>query len=75
VEKMRKTFTTSKVPGTDRGVDLAVGIAEMVMQAQFDPIDIVTEVINRAEAALDAARAEGPNSAKSLAPQLETAAA
>jgi diguanylate cyclase (GGDEF)-like protein len=75
VEKMRKTFAMSKVPGTDRGVDLTVGIAEMVMQAQFDPIDIVTEVINRADSALDAARAEGPNAAKSLAPVMEAAAA
>lgn len=75
VEKMRKAFSGQKVPGIGRAVDLCVGIAEMVMQAQYEPVDIVTEVINRAEIALEGARAEGPNSAKSLAPQYEAAVA
>jgi GGDEF domain-containing protein len=53
---------------------MTVGIAEAVMQPQYDPIDIVTEVINRAETALEAAKAEGGNKAQSVAPVLQAAA-
>ncbi|HUR37429.1 MAG TPA: diguanylate cyclase [Terriglobales bacterium] len=69
VEKMRKALAALKVPNSDKPLPITVGIAEAVMQSQYDPIDIVTEVINRAESALEAARAEGGNTAKSLAPQ------
>jgi diguanylate cyclase (GGDEF)-like protein len=74
VDKMRKVLAGQKMTGTDKPLTIAVGIAEAVMQQQYEAIDIVTEVINRAEAALDAARAEGPNSAKALAPQLQAVA-
>ncbi len=74
VDKMRKVLAGTKFPGTDRAVPITVGIAEAVMKADFDPVDIVTEVINRAESALEAARAEGGNKAQSLAPVLEVAA-
>jgi GGDEF domain-containing protein len=74
VEKLRKVLNTVKVPGTDRSVACSVGIAEAVMQARFDPIDIVTESINRVERALDLAKHEGGGKAKSLAPQVEAAA-
>jgi len=74
VDKLRKVLASVKVPGTDRQVPCAVGIAEAVMQVRFDAVDIVTEVINRVESALETAKHEGPNSAQSLAPVLETAA-
>ncbi len=74
VDKLRKVLTTAKIPGTERTVPITVGIAEGVMQSKFDPVDIVTEVINRAEAALELAKAEGGNKAQSLAPMLESAA-
>jgi diguanylate cyclase (GGDEF)-like protein len=74
VEKMRKALTATKVGNAQKPVTIAVGIAELAMQTQFDPLDIVTEVINRAESALETAQAEGVNSAKSLAPQMEPAA-
>ena len=74
VDKLRKVLNTVKVPGTDRVINCTVGIAEAVMQARFDAVDIVTEVINRVERALDAAKHDGGNKAKALAPQLETAA-
>jgi len=74
VDKMRKVLAGNKIPGTDRPVPITVGIAEAVMQPRFDPLDIVTEVINRAEAALEAARAEGGNKAQSLAPALQESA-
>jgi diguanylate cyclase (GGDEF)-like protein len=74
VDKMRKVLSGTKFPGTDHAVPITVGIAEAVMKGDFDPVDVVTEVINRAESALEAARAEGGNKAQSLAPVLQVAA-
>jgi diguanylate cyclase (GGDEF)-like protein len=74
VEKMRKVLAGQKIPGSDKPLNIAVGIAELAVQPQFEAIDIVTEAINRVESALGAARAEGPNAAKALAPRLEAVA-
>jgi len=71
VDKMRKVLVTTKIPGTDRTPPMSVGIGETVLQTRFDPVDIVTEVINRVENALDLARAEGGNKAHSVAPNLQ----
>jgi len=73
-DKMRKALAAVKIPGSDREVTLTVGIAEAAIQHSFDPVDIVTEVINRAEAALEVAKAEGGNSAHSIAPNLQPVA-
>ncbi len=67
VDKMRKVAANGTIPGSERPQTLTVGIAEAVLQNQFDAVDIVTEVINRVESALDVARAEGGNRAHSLA--------
>jgi diguanylate cyclase (GGDEF)-like protein len=75
VDKLRKVFAGTKVPGSDRALSMTVGIAEAVMQQRFDPVDIVTEAINRVESALEAAKAEGGNKAQSLAPVLESVVA
>ncbi|HEU5453637.1 MAG TPA: tetratricopeptide repeat protein [Terriglobales bacterium] len=74
VDKLRRALSTIKVPGREEMPPATVGIAEAVLKSNFDAVDIVTEVINRVEAALDAARAEGTGTAKSLAAQLEAAA-
>lgn len=74
VDKMRKLLASNKIPGTDRNPPMTVGIAEAVLQPHFDPVDIVTEVINRVENALDIARSEGGNKAHSLAANLQTVA-
>ena len=75
VDKLRKVMAGTKLPGTGREVAMSVGIAEAVVQQKFDPIDIVTEVINRAEAALEVAKGEGGGKAHSMAAQYETAGA
>lgn len=72
VEKMRKVLAPVKVPGADRQPLMSVGIAEAVLQERFDAVDIVTEVINRVESALDLARSEGGNKARALAANLQT---
>jgi diguanylate cyclase (GGDEF)-like protein len=70
-DKMRKVLTPTKIPGTDKTPPMTVGIAETVLLQQFDSVDIVTEVINRVENALEQARAEGGNKAQSLAATLQ----
>lgn len=73
VDKMRKVLASTKIPTTDRTPPISVGIAEAVLQEKFDAADIVTEVINRVENALEVARSEGGNKAHSLAPTLQPA--
>lgn len=75
VDKLRKVMDAIKMPGSgDKTVPVTAGIAEIVAREDFDPVDIVTEVINRAEQALELAKSEGGNKAHALAPRLETAA-
>ncbi|HWG49730.1 MAG TPA: GAF domain-containing protein [Candidatus Acidoferrales bacterium] len=56
VEKMRKVLAPVKLPGLDRAPTMSAGIGEAFMHEGFDAVDIVTEVINRAETALELAR-------------------
>jgi len=71
VDKMRKVLAPVKIPGSERTPPISVGIAEAVLQDRFDAVDMVTEVINRVESALEVARSEGGNKAHSLAPTLQ----
>lgn len=71
VDKMRKVLAPIKIPDTERTPPISAGIAEAVLQERFDAVDMVTEVINRVESALEIARAEGGNKAHSLAPVLQ----
>ena len=74
IDKFRKVIAGEKVPGTENQVSMTVGIAGAVIQKEYDPVDIVTEVINRAEHALEVANSKGPNSAHAMAPIYESAA-
>ena len=60
IEKLRKTCSQVCLPGKEEPVPFDAGLAQAVVQQPFDPVDIVTEVINRAEQALESAVAEGP---------------
>ncbi|HET9165131.1 MAG TPA: diguanylate cyclase, partial [Candidatus Angelobacter sp.] len=71
VDKMRKVLAPTKIPGTERTPPISAGIAEAVLQERFDAVDMVTEVINRVESALEIARSEGGNKAHSLAPVIQ----
>jgi len=46
-----------------------------VMQQHFDPVDIVTEVANRADHALELAMSQGPGNIVSQAPQFAASSA
>jgi diguanylate cyclase (GGDEF)-like protein len=75
VEKMRKLLDSMRVSAKSIPLKTTVGIAEAVLDANYDPVDIVTEVINRAESSLHTAKHEGGNIARALAPAFVNAAA
>jgi diguanylate cyclase (GGDEF)-like protein len=65
VEKLRRTIAGVRLPakeGSEKGpaMEFSAGMAEAVVQENYDPLDIVTEVINRAEFALASSMAQGP---------------
>ena len=51
-EKLRKIVSGITVFEKDSAIPFHAGLAEAVVREQFDPVDIVTEVINRVEHAL-----------------------
>jgi diguanylate cyclase (GGDEF)-like protein len=71
-EKMRRVMG-SAVPEKQFATQFNAGVAEAVMRAEFDAVDIVTELINRAERSLEKSVAEGPG--KSAAVQAAMSAA
>jgi len=78
VEKLRKVISEVRLPGKDGGSSLSVqfsaGLAEAVIRPEYDAIDIVTEVINRAEQALALSQAQGTGKAVVLGPALAAGA-
>jgi diguanylate cyclase (GGDEF)-like protein len=75
VEKLRKLLGEVRFPGKDQAVEFNAGLAEAVMRQHFDPVDIVTEVANRADHALELALALGAGKVVSQAPQFAASAA
>jgi hypothetical protein len=50
---------------------MSAGIGEALIQEGFDAVDIVTEVINRVETALEVARTSTGNKVHAIAASLE----
>jgi diguanylate cyclase (GGDEF)-like protein len=73
VEKMRRLIATA-LDDKQAAASLNAGVAEAVLRQQFDAVDIVTEVINRAEHALEKAVTEGAGKSVAL-PATQAAAA
>ena len=73
VEKMRRLISTA-LDDQQAAASLNAGVAEAVLRQQFDAVDIVTEVINRAEHALEKAVTEGAGKSVALAAGLTAAA-
>jgi diguanylate cyclase (GGDEF)-like protein len=64
IEKLRKIIAGVRLPakeGSEEGhaMEFSAGLAEAVIKESYDPVDIVTEVINRAEHALATSLAHG----------------
>ena len=74
VNHLRQLVGEVRMPGREEPISFACGLAEAALRPEFDPVDIVTEVINRAESALDAAIVQGSGKVIALAPALSTAA-
>jgi len=75
VEKLRKIITGVKLPAKDaaaqgagHAVQFSAGLAEAVIRNEYDPVDVVTEVINRAEHALAQAMVHGQGKIVALGP-------
>jgi diguanylate cyclase (GGDEF)-like protein len=75
VEKLKRLLREVRCPGKDASVEFSAGLAQAVMRQHFDPIDIVTEVANRADQAMELAVAKGTGEVVSQPPQFAAAAA
>jgi diguanylate cyclase (GGDEF)-like protein len=79
VEKLRKVVAEVRLPakdGAEKGnsLEFSAGLAEAVIRESFDPVDIVTEVINRAEHALATSLVQGPGKVVALGAALAAGA-
>jgi diguanylate cyclase (GGDEF)-like protein len=74
IEKLRKVIGEVRFGAKDGGgpqraaAQFSAGVAEAVIRAEYDPIDVVTEIINRVEHALSQAVAQGPAKVVALEP-------
>src|ERR1700729_2380109 len=79
VEKLRKIVSEVRLPaknGAEKGhlAQFSAGLAEAVVKQEYDPVDIVTEVINRAEHALAQSLTQGPGKVVALSAALAAGA-
>jgi diguanylate cyclase (GGDEF)-like protein len=73
-EKLQRLLAQIRLPEKQESVQFSAGLAEAVLRGEYDPVDIVTEVINRAEQALQTANAQGAGKIVALAASFATAA-
>jgi diguanylate cyclase (GGDEF)-like protein len=79
VEKLRKIVSVVRLPAKGDASEgpvaqFSAGLAEAVIRTEYDPVDVVTEVINRAEHALAQAMAQGPGKVVALGAALAAGA-
>ena len=61
IEKLRKIVSDLRLPAKDgvaQPAQFSAGVAEAVIRNEYDPVDVVTEIINRVEQALGQAIAQ-----------------
>ena len=73
-EKLQRLLAQIRMPEKQESVQFNAGLAEAVVRGEFDPVDIVTEVINRAEQSLQTAIGQGAGKIVSLAASYAAAA-
>lgn len=73
-EKLQRLVSQVKVPEKEDSVRFNAGLASAVVKAEYDPVDIVTEVANRAEQALHNAVTQGAGKIATLAAAVAAAA-
>jgi diguanylate cyclase (GGDEF)-like protein len=77
IEKLRKVIAEVRLAGkggAGQALEFSAGLAEAVVRESYDPVDIVTEVINRAEFALATSVAQGPGKVVALGAALAAGA-
>jgi diguanylate cyclase (GGDEF)-like protein len=79
VEKLRKIVGEVRLPGKEDGekgpsAAFSAGLAQAVIRTEYDPVDVVTEVINRAEHALAQAMTQGAGKVVAQGPALAAGA-
>src|ERR1035438_4799022 len=79
IEKLRKIvaevrFAAKGDAAQGAAAQFSAGLVEAVIRTEYDPVDVVTEVINRAEHALGQAIAQGPGKVVALGPALAAGA-
>ena len=78
IEKLRKIIGELRWPVKDGAaanpVLFSAGVAEAVIRSEFDPVDVVTEVINRVEHALAQSMTQGLGKVVALGPALAAGA-
>jgi diguanylate cyclase (GGDEF)-like protein len=75
VEKLRRLLGDVHYGNQEKPVEFSAALAQAVMRQHFDPVDIVTEVVNRADQALEQAVAQGVGTVVTMAPQFAASAA
>ena len=73
-EKLQRLLAQVRLPEKQEFVHFGAGLAEAVVRGEYDPVDIVTEVINRAEQALHTAITQGAGKIVALAASYASAA-
>src|SRR5579863_9285895 len=73
-EKLQRLLAQVRLPEKQQFIHFNAGLAEAVLRGEYDPVDIVTEVINRAEQALHNAKTQGVGKTVALAASFATAA-
>jgi diguanylate cyclase (GGDEF)-like protein len=73
-EKLQRLLAQVRMPEKQDSVHFNAGLAEAVVRGEYDPVDIVTEVINRAEQALQTANGQGAGKIVALAASYAAAA-
>ncbi len=73
-EKLQRLVAQIKLPEKEEIVRFNAGLAEAVVRAEYDPVDIVTEVVNRAEQAVHLSIAQGAGKVVVLAASVAAAA-
>jgi len=73
-EKLQRLVAQLKRPDKQDPIRFSAGLAEAVVRAEYDPVDIVTEAANRAEQALHAAASQGAGKIVALAAAVASAA-
>jgi diguanylate cyclase (GGDEF)-like protein len=73
-EKLQRLLAQIRMPEKQEPIQFSAGLAEAVVRGEYDPVDIVTEVINRAEQALHTAIGQGAGKIVALAASYAAAA-